>query len=143
MNDQALLLIDGSCVLSSRLVAFVQPRLKPATNLRFIALESNEGATILQTFPDRVQNINSLIFSDGRTVRTRSSAVLQCLRLMEWRYAMWSPFLWVIPLPCRNLIYQIIAKFRHKIFRKRNVCTSENCQEKTVNTNINLEGCKD
>jgi predicted DCC family thiol-disulfide oxidoreductase YuxK len=136
MKAQAILLIDGSCVLCSRLVAFIQPRLKPSTDLRFIALESNEGASIFQTFPDRVQNIDSLIFSDGRTVRTRSSAVLQCLRLMEWRYAMWSPFLWVIPLPFRNFIYQLVAKSRHKIFQKLDVCTSENCQEKTVNTNI-------
>ncbi|MDG1845447.1 MAG: DUF393 domain-containing protein [Acidimicrobiales bacterium] len=136
MNDPAILLIDGSCVLCSRLVAFVQPRLKPSTDLRFIALESNEGVSILQTFPDKVQKIDSLIFSDGRIVRTRSSAVLQCLRLMERRYAMWSPFLWVVPLPFRNLIYQIVAKSRHKIFQKPDACTSENCQEKTVNTNI-------
>ena len=52
----------------------------------------------------------------------RSSAAIRCLLYMKWYYRMWYPLCWLTPLPIRDIAYRIVAKYRHKVFKKPKVC---------------------
>ena len=128
MSVQGVVLYDGGCGLCTRIVGFVQPRLRSGATSNFLPLESHEGSALVEDLPPEFQQIDSLIFIKGHKVYAYSSAVLQCLAQMKWHYALCSPFLWVIPLPIRNWIYQRVAKSRHKFFGRSSSCTLENTE---------------
>jgi predicted DCC family thiol-disulfide oxidoreductase YuxK len=41
---------------------------------------------------------------------------------MKWYYSMWFPVLWLVPLPLRDVAYRIIAKNRHRVFKRPATC---------------------
>ncbi|MBG01616.1 MAG: hypothetical protein CL470_05020 [Acidimicrobiaceae bacterium] len=129
MSEQGLVLYDGGCGLCNRIVGFVQPRLRSRDSLNFLPLESHEGTALVKDLAPEFQQIDSLIFIEEHKVYAYSSAVLRCLVRMKWQYAVWSPLLWVIPLPIRNWIYQRIAKSRHRFFVGTSSCTLENTEK--------------
>ncbi|GIQ99939.1 MAG: hypothetical protein CM15mP8_1370 [Methanobacteriota archaeon] len=53
----------------------------------------------------------------------KSSAAIRCLLYMKWHYRVLFPFCWIIPLPLRDIAYNIVARFRHKIFKRPEVCS--------------------
>ena len=52
----------------------------------------------------------------------RSAAAIRCLLFMKWQYKIFFPFLWIVPIPIRDLAYIVISKNRHKIFTKPEIC---------------------
>ncbi|HJM55181.1 MAG TPA: DCC1-like thiol-disulfide oxidoreductase family protein [Poseidonia sp.] len=122
MSEGDVILLDGDCGLCTRLAVFMHPRMKSSASLRFLAIESEEGQAIISTFPQRVQDADTVyLFRDG-TPYIRSSAAIRFLFYMRWYYAMWYPFAWIVPLPIRNLAYRFVARYRHRIFRKPASC---------------------
>ncbi len=115
MAGQNVVLFDGGCGFCSRIVQFAKPRMRSSTDPVFVSLHSEEGKTMQENLPLKFRQIDSLIFVNEQKVFTFSSAVLRCVMKMKWYYAAWFPFLWVIPIPIRNLVYRLIAKSRHSL----------------------------
>ena len=122
----ATLLLDGECTLCNRLAIFLSKRLQRRKELTFIAIESEEGQRLIRSFPKNLQELDTVYFLHGPKIYSRSTAVLHCLRFMRWNYAMLFPFLWIIPLPLRDLLYRLVAKYRYKIFGKNSTCVYPN-----------------
>ena len=117
------LLLDGECTLCNRVAIFLSKRLQRRKELTFIAIESEEGQRLIRSFPKNLQELDTVYFLHGPKIYSRSTAVLHCLRFMRWHYAVLFPFLWIIPLPLRDIVYRTVAKYRHRIFKRPESCT--------------------
>ena len=118
-----VLLLDGDCGLCHRLALFIDPKLAPGVDIAYRPIESEDAQNLIATFPKWQQQSDTVyLFRDGRSY-VRSAAVIRCLLYMIWYWRMWFPILWIIPLPIRNMVYRFVAEYRHRIFKKPEVCT--------------------
>ena len=121
--DRDVLLLDGDCGLCHRLARFMDPKLAPGVDIAYRPIESEDAQNLIATFPKWQQQSDTVyLFRDGRSY-VRSAAVIRCLLYMIWYWRMWFPILWIIPLPIRNMVYRFVAIYRHRIFKKPEVCT--------------------
>jgi len=126
---KSTLLLDGECTLCNRLALFLSKRLQRGKEITFLAIESDEGQRLIQSFPKNLQELDTIYLLRGPKIYSRSTAVLHCLRFMRWYYAVLFPFLWIIPLPLRDLLYRLVAKYRYKIFGKNSSCIYPNLND--------------
>tara|TARA_B100001029_G_scaffold173607_1_gene172690 strand:+ start:1576 stop:1971 length:396 start_codon:yes stop_codon:yes gene_type:complete len=129
MSDMNIVLYDGGCGFCRRVVDFTRPRIRSKSDLTFISLLSEEGEKILGTLPLQYQQVDSLIFLDGHKVFVFSSAALKCLANMKLPFAVWTPLVWVVPLPIRDFIYRQVAKSRGTLFRQSLECQVEQTEQ--------------
>ncbi len=59
MTQTDLLLMDGDCGLCTHTAVFLHPGLTDKTSIRFLAIESEEGQSLITTFPDTLQQADS------------------------------------------------------------------------------------
>ena len=122
MNQKDTLLMDGDCGLCTHTAVFINPRLKEPNSVSFVAIESAEGQELIQTFPDKFQAADTVFLIRNGKAYMRSAAGIRCLLYMKWYYSMWFPFVWIIPLPLRDIAYRIVARYRHKVFKRPATC---------------------
>ena len=121
--DRDVLLLDGDCGICHRLARFMDPKLAPGIDIAYRPIESEEAQNLIATFPKWQQQSDTVyLFRDGRSY-VRSAAVIRCLLYMIWYWRMWFLVLWIIPLPIRNMVHRFVAKYRHRIFKKPEICT--------------------
>lgn len=114
LDDGPLLLFDGECGLCHRAVQFVLRR-DPRARFRFAALQSQAAARALQAVGHDAPLPDSLVVvADGR-VRVRSTAALFVARGLRWPWPLLAIF-WLVPYPLRDLVYDWIARNRHRWF---------------------------
>lgn len=112
-----ILFYDGGCGLCHGAVLFVLKRDREAV-FRFAPLEGEAfAAEVPEALRAALPDSLALKEPDGRLL-TRSSAVVALLRRLGgvWRLA--GGLLWLIPRPLRNLGYDLVAKIRHRLFKK-------------------------
>ena len=117
-----LLLMDGDCGLCTRSAVFLHPRLAQSGSMKFIAIESEEGQAIIATFPEKMQQADTVYLVRNGQPYMRSSAAVRCLLYLKWHYKILFPFAWLVPLPLRNTVYRIVAKYRLKFFARPTTC---------------------
>ena len=122
MNQKDTLLMDGDCGLCTHTAVFINPRLKEPNSVSFVAIESVEGQDLIQTFPDKFQAADTVYLIRNGKAYMRSAAAIRCLLYMKWYYSMWFPLAWIVPLPLRNIVYRIVARYRHKVFKRPATC---------------------
>ena len=122
MSEPDVLLMDGDCGLCTRSAVFLHPRLRDPESMRFIAIESNEGRSIISDFPQKLRDADTVYLVRNGQPYMRSSAAIRCLLYLKWHYRILYPFAWIVPLPLRNLVYRIVAKYRLKFFSQPEVC---------------------
>ena len=118
-----VLLLDGDCGLCHRLAMFMNKNLDSMKKIKFQPIESTSSKKLIQSFPKKQQNMDTVyLYMNGKSY-TRSSAAIRCLLFLKWYWKIWFPLIWIVPLPLRNFVYKIIAKYRHRIFSKPEVCS--------------------
>ena len=122
MSDSDILLMDGDCGLCTRSAVFLHPRLRDPHSMKFIAIESEEGQSIIAKFPQKFQEADTVYLVRNGQPYMRSSAAIRCLLYLKWHYRILFPFAWIVPLPLRNVVYRIVAKYRMKFFSQPEVC---------------------
>jgi len=122
MSEPDVLLMDGDCGLCTRSAVFLHPRLRDPQSMRFIAIESDEGRSIISDFPRKLRDADTVYLVRNGQPYMRSSAAIRCLLYLKWHYRILYPFAWIVPLPLRNLVYRIVAKYRLKFFSQPEVC---------------------
>tara|TARA_B100000459_G_C8548083_1_gene188125 strand:+ start:400 stop:783 length:384 start_codon:yes stop_codon:yes gene_type:complete len=122
MKDRDILLLDGDCGLCNKLAIFLDKRLGKGQDIAYRAILSNEGQELVSKLPKKQQDADSVYLLRNGKSYIRSAAGIRCLLYMKWYYKMLFPLLWLIPLPVRDIGYKIIAKYRHKIFKKPETC---------------------
>lgn len=120
--NRDFLLLDGDCGLCNKLAVFLDKRLGKDKDIAYRPILSEEGQELVVTFPQKQQDADTVYLLRNGKSYIRSAAGIRCLLYMKWYYRMWFPMLWLIPLPIRDVGYRIIAKYRHKIFKKPKTC---------------------
>lgn len=121
-SERDILLLDGDCGLCNKLAIFLDKRLGKGKDIAYRAILSHEGQELITTFPQKQQDADTVYLLRNGKSYIRSAAGIRCLLYMKWYYRMWFPILWIIPFPLRDIGYRIIAKYRHKIFKKPDTC---------------------
>ena len=122
MSEPDVLLMDGDCGLCTRSAVFLHPRLHHSNSMKFIAIESDEGQILISTFPEKYQRADSVYLIRNGRPYMRSAAAVRCLLYLKWHYKVLFPFAWIIPLPIRDVVSRIVAKYRLKFFAQPEVC---------------------
>ena len=116
------LLLDGDCGLCNSLANFMDKRLAKGVDLGYRPILSEDGQALIAKLPKKQQDADSVYLIRNGKSYIRSAAGIRCLLYMKWYYKMWFPLFWIIPLPIRNIGYRIIAKYRHKFFKRPTEC---------------------
>lgn len=116
------LLMDGDCGLCTHTAVFLNPRLGKNKSIDFLAIESENGKKYVSNFPKKHQEADSVYLVRNGKSYIRSAAAIRCLLYLKWYYAMFFPILWLVPLPLRDLVYRIVARYRHKFFKRPAMC---------------------
>ena len=122
MKNRDYLLLDGDCGLCHRLANFIDKRLSKNKRIYYRPISSTEAQEMIASMPERQRRADSVyLIKDGKSY-IKSAAGIRCLLYMRWYYSMWFPIVWLIPLPIRDIGYMMIAKYRHKFFKKPSQC---------------------
>ena len=115
MSDQPpLILYDGICALCQNLVRFVL-YFDRKRQFRFAALQSTTGQKTLKTFGYPLADFNTFLLIDQGKAFDRPSGILRVMWLIGgiWRVI---SILRFIPRPLRDLLYNLVAKTRYRMF---------------------------
>lgn len=123
MNDRDYLLLDGDCGLCHSLANFLDKRLAKGADLGYRPILSDDAQKMISTFPKKQQEVDSVYLLRNGKSYIRSAAGIRCLLYMRWYYKMWFPLFWIIPLPIRDIGYRIVARYRHKFFKRPTECS--------------------
>ena len=118
-----ILLLDGDCGLCNRLAIFIEKNLDTDKTISFQPIDSIKAQKLIQNFPKDQQDIDTVYLYMNHKSFIRSSAAIRCLLFLKWYWKVWYPVFWIVPLPLRDLVYKIIAKYRHQIFSKPETCS--------------------
>ena len=122
-SSRDVLLLDGDCGLCHQLAFFVDPRLAPGADIAYRPIQSDDAQKLIHTFPEWQQRSDTVyLLRNGRSY-IRSAAAIRCLLYLRWYWKIWFFIFWLIPLPIRDMIYRFVAKYRHWIFKKPEICT--------------------
>jgi predicted DCC family thiol-disulfide oxidoreductase YuxK len=114
-----IILFDGVCVLCSRWVRFVIAR-DAAQRYRFVAIQSELGRALAARFgvdPDMPQS--NVVVRDAQAWFKADSALQVWRDLPGWR---WTAGLKLLPRAFRNVVYDVIARNRYRLFGRHGAC---------------------
>ena len=121
--NRDFLFLDGDCGLCHRLANFIDKRMSDKANLGYRPNTATDAQRVISCFPQKFIDADTVYLIRNGKVYMKSSAAIRCLLYMKWYYRMLYPICWLVPLPARNLAYSLVARFRHKIFRRPKVCS--------------------
>ena len=122
-SERDVLLLDGDCGLCYRLAQSIDKRRAPDVDLAYRPILSEDAQALIATFPEKQQMADTVYIVRNGKSYIRSAAGIRALLYMKWHWRIWFPLVWLVPLPLRDVIYFLIAKNRHRVFSKPDVCT--------------------
>ena len=116
----AIILFDGVCNFCNGSVNFIIERDKTGY-FKFAPLQSEIGEKLLAEHGvDKVETDSVVLIEDGK-VYTHSTAALRVARKLEGAWRWFYAFIFV-PRLIRDAFYKLFAKYRYKIFGKKDEC---------------------
>lgn len=115
-----IVLFDGVCNLCNSTVQFLI-KYDRDNQLLFAAQQNEVGQTLLEKH-SILGNANSVILIKGEQFFYKSDAVIEIAKLVSG----WPQFLkysFIFPKCFRDLLYDLVAKYRYRIFGKRKECS--------------------
>ncbi len=116
----AIILFDGVCNFCDSSVNFIIERDR-AGYFQFAPLQSEIGERLLrENGIDKVETDSVVLIEDGKAY-THSTAALRVARRLDgaWR---WLSYLIFVPRPIRDAAYKLFAKYRYRLFGKKDEC---------------------
>ena len=120
MKHEHLILFDGVCNLCNSTVLFI---IKRDRKKRFVftPLQSPAGEKIISQVNLNQINQSTVVYVRKDVVYLKSTAILSILKDLGGGWNLF--YILIIIPPCiRDLVYDIIAKYRYRVFGKRESC---------------------
>lgn len=124
-DSQPIVFYDGVCGLCNRLVQFLLKR-DQHNRLRFAALQSKFATDLLARHGASADDLDTMYVvidhgQPGERLLSRSDAMLHLLPKLGgiWKV---SAIGRMVPKPLRNLLYNLVARNRYRIFGKHESC---------------------
>jgi predicted DCC family thiol-disulfide oxidoreductase YuxK len=115
-----LVLFDGVCNLCNGAVLFIIKRDK-AGKIMFASLQSELGRDQLIRNGLDPDALHSIIVIENGKLFQKSDAVLHTVARMDGAWP-WFRIFRIIPRFLRDALYDLVARFRYKIFGKKDAC---------------------
>lgn len=115
-----VVLFDGVCNLCNASVQFII-RHDEQAKFRFASLDSEPANALLKGHSFAEKDLDSVVYLRGEKALVRSSAALYIAKDLGGVWSLFSIFL-IVPRPVRDLVYDLIAKYRYRWFGKRDSC---------------------
>lgn len=116
---QPVVLFDGHCGFCNAWVDFVM-RHDPRQTFRFAPIQGDFAQRlVIGLNPD--QPPDSLILIDDQGLHLYSSAALKTLARLPMPWRIFGVLRWV-PAPLRDAGYRVVAKYRYKLFGRKDAC---------------------
>lgn len=116
----AIVLFDGVCNFCNGSVNFVIER--DATGyFKFAPLQSEIGQMLLDKYGIDKSETDSVILIEEEKAYTHSTAALRIARKLDGLWSFFYIFRF-IPRVLRDFIYKLFAKYRYKLFGKKDAC---------------------
>jgi len=119
-QNHPVILFDGVCNLCNASVNFVI-RYDPHKKFKLSSLQSDQGKKLLtENHFDSAYNESIILVMNGSVYR-KSHAVLEIAKHLSgpWKFLR---IFRVIPYSLLDIIYDLVARYRYKIFGKRKEC---------------------
>lgn len=116
----AIILFDGVCNFCNGSVNFVITH--DAQNyFKFAPLQSDVAQGLLDKFKIDKSATDSVVLVEDEKVYTHSTAALRIARKLDGAFS-WLYVLVIVPKFIRDFFYKLFAKYRYKLFGKKDVC---------------------
>lgn len=119
-NNENILLFDGVCHLCNNLVLFIIKK-DPKSQFKFAALQSEMGKLLLKKYILDSNNLNTVVYIKGERNFLKSTAILNIVKDLGGYWKLFYALI-IIPKFIRDIIYDLIAKSRYRIFGKKESC---------------------
>ena len=116
---RSIVLFDGVCNFCSDSVNFIIDHDKE-NRFRFAPLQSEVGQELRAQY-GVADDIDSIVLIEDGQAFTRSTAALRIAKHLDGIWSYYSYF-GVIPAPIRDFYYSLFAKYRYKLFGKKEAC---------------------
>jgi predicted DCC family thiol-disulfide oxidoreductase YuxK len=131
MNEDALkqhsydlILFDGVCNFCNSSINFVIDH-DSQKRFKFASLQSEVGQQYLAQFSRNKKDFDSVLLVKNGRVFEKSDAALHIARHLDGAWK-WLYFLRWVPRVIRDMIYDLVAKNRYRIFGKSDACRLPN-----------------
>lgn len=114
----AIILFDGVCNFCDGSVNFIIEHDKK-DYFKFAPLQSEAGQKYVEDFD--LSEIDSVILVENRKAFTHSTAALKIAQRLGGIWSLAYVFI-IIPKPIRDFFYKLFARYRYKLFGKKDEC---------------------
>ena len=116
----AVILFDGVCNFCDSSVNFIIEHDR-AGYFRFAPLQTETGQALLAEH--HIDNIetDSVILIENEKAYTHSSGALRIASKLDGVWS-WLYFFIVVPRPIRDFFYKLFARYRYRLFGKKDAC---------------------
>ncbi|PJZ24506.1 thiol-disulfide oxidoreductase [Leptospira hartskeerlii] len=119
---ESIVLFDGVCNLCNGAVNVLLD-LDKYKRLKFASLQSEYAKNLIQSksLEEKIRRIDSILFWDGKEIHIKSNAIIEICGKVGgfWKILKLG---YIIPKSLRNIVYDLIAKNRYRLFGKRESC---------------------
>ena len=113
-----VLVIDGHCIMCNSLAIWISKRDKENR----IMITNFESNYVKENYQRIKSGKNVVLINEiEQLILEKSTAIIQCLKIIGYKKG-FEYLIIVFPKVFRDLIYDMIAKYRYKIFGKKESC---------------------
>jgi predicted DCC family thiol-disulfide oxidoreductase YuxK len=131
--NNKIILFDGVCNLCSGTVKFITKRDKKSI-FKFASLQSNFGQNFLIKFNLPVSDFNTFVLIENEKLYIKSKAAFKVIGEFGgfWKILL---IFRILPTFISDFFYDIVSKYRYKIFGKKESCMipDDNILERFIN----------
>lgn len=120
IQNKGIIIFDGYCNLCSGLVNFLI-KIDKKDYFRFAPLQSDWTRRILASHAISINYNESIILLIENKIFLKSDAVLEIISKLTGFWHFFKVFR-IIPKPIRDYLYDFVAKYRYRIFGKKQTC---------------------
>lgn len=120
LNSKGVVLFDGVCNFCNSSVNFII-RHDKKDFFRFTPLQSEIGMNISEKYNLDSGNLKSVILVEKGRIYTKTTAALRIAKKLSGGWPLLYAFI-IVPAPIRDVVYNVIAKYRYKWWGERDAC---------------------
>ena len=119
-RDKHIIFFDGVCNMCNIFVRLII-KLDYKEQFIFCPISSKKGQKIINKFNLELKNIDSIILFKNNKITLKSEAVIEILVSLSLLFRFFL-ILKILPSKLLDLIYDFIAKYRYKLFGRKESC---------------------
>ena len=120
-KNKTIILFDGECTMCNNYILFVAKN-DSDDNFRFLSIQNKKVNELKKIHSICTENISSIYIIDNNEIKSKSRAVLKIVSMLKFPYNLLTVF-YIIPNFLRDIIYDLVAKNRYRIFGKVDECS--------------------